>query len=316
MVLQTVLATLGVLTLARAGFWLVSLVWSEFLRPGTKLGSRYGKGTWAVVTGASDGLGKCFSKEIAKQGLNVVLVSRTESKLKAVAEEIESKYKVQTKIVVLDMANATRADLESKVGGAVKGLDVSLLINNVGLNVEYPLVFHEFPDDKVDSIVHVNILVTTQLTKVLLPQLRSRKRAGIIFLSSSSGTCPTAMLSVYGASKAYLDNFSQTLAVEYAPEGIDVLSFAPSLLHTPMTNKRKPDMMTPDPVKAVRPALAKLGQQYKTNPYWVHALIDMIATGPFRTQFMQYLLGMHKTIQKKAIRKREKMAKEAAAKSQ
>ena len=100
-------------------------------------------GAWAVVTGATDGIGKAYCEALAKRGLNVVLISRTLSKLQDCAKEIEEKYKVSTKIVAADFSKASNAGFTDPIAAAIKDLTIGVLVNNVGLSYDMPAYFVE-----------------------------------------------------------------------------------------------------------------------------------------------------------------------------
>ena len=129
-----------------------------FLRPSKNLKKL---GQWAVVTGATDGIGKAYALKFAKAGMGVVLISRTKSKLDAVKKEIEEKHQgVQVKVVVCDYSSFDDS-ARSKVAKAVKGLDVGVLVNNVGVSYVFPKYFSELSEDEVsDSLNSVRSTAT------------------------------------------------------------------------------------------------------------------------------------------------------------
>lgn len=123
-----------------------------FLRPSKNLKKL---GEWAVVTGATDGIGKAYAFKLAKRGLNIVLISRTEAKLNAVKAEIEEKYpSVQVKVVICDYSDFN-AKLRAKVEKAVKDLDVGVLVNNVGVSYQFPKYFSELNEEEVAGLMEV-----------------------------------------------------------------------------------------------------------------------------------------------------------------
>jgi 17beta-estradiol 17-dehydrogenase / very-long-chain 3-oxoacyl-CoA reductase len=128
-----VLAALGFLVLLSAVSRLLRGIWCVFLRPSKNL-SYYGK--WAVVTGCTDGIGKGFALELAKRKLSVVLISRNQTKLVELAQEIESKYKVETRVLAADFTEGELQPIVDRVEATLSDLDIGILINNVGLS--YP----------------------------------------------------------------------------------------------------------------------------------------------------------------------------------
>lgn len=130
--LQTMLATTGELVALSALLSILSFAWRHFLRPSKDL-RKYGK--WAVVTGATDGIGKAYAFELARKGLSVLIISRTQSKLDATAEEIRSKHSgIEVRTLAIDFSSfgAPKDPLRAKVAAAIDGVDVGVLINNVG----------------------------------------------------------------------------------------------------------------------------------------------------------------------------------------
>eukprot|EP00124_Ichthyophonus_hoferi_P003374 Ihof_evm2s289 gene=Ihof_evmTU2s289 len=193
-------------------YYIVKLVYIYFLRPGKDL-KKYG--AWAVVTGSTDGIGKAYAMELARKGLNIVLVSRALDKLNVVAKEIEDKHKVQTKVVAIDLSGDD--SIYKSLSDALNDLPIGVLVNNAGVGYEHPEYFLDLPQSKIDTIVHVNMRALTMVTKIVLPGMVERRTGAIVNISSSSAYLPMGLLSVYSASKAYVDFFSRGLAQEYGP---------------------------------------------------------------------------------------------------
>ena len=125
---------------------LLSAFFKYFLRPGKNLKKL---GEWAVITGATDGIGKAYAKALAKKGFNIVLISRTESKLIDTKDEITAKYpSVSVKYVVCDYSKFDQASTQATVKSAISGLQIGILINNVGVSYRYPQFFHELSDEE------------------------------------------------------------------------------------------------------------------------------------------------------------------------
>jgi len=296
-----VLAGLGGLVAARwvLGFLAVRLFGGINLK---KLGAK--QGGWAVVTGASDGIGKGYALELAKRGFNIMLISRTEAKLKAVAEEIENKYKVKTDVLAIDFINADNATFEAinnaigKLGG-----QVGVLVNNVGINYDYPLFFLE-ADGKLDQdIVNVNINVTNKMTKLVLPRMLEHKAGAVINLSSMSGLVPTPMLAVYSGTKAYINFFSQCLSSEYKSRGIVAQSVTPGLVVSNMSKVRKTSLMVASPEAIASASIDTLGKRLEYSPHWFHRLIIAVQLAMPRSFALGFLRDYNVKIQKAALRK-------------
>ena len=138
--LQTMLMTMGALVTLSALQAILSFAWRHFLRPSKDL-RKYGK--WAVVTGATDGIGKAYAFELARKGQSVLLISRTQSKLDSTAEEIRSKHSgIEVRVLAIDFSSFGAGNPQhAKVAAAIDGMDVGVLINNVGTSCPAPEAF-------------------------------------------------------------------------------------------------------------------------------------------------------------------------------
>lgn len=196
-----VLFSLGSLSLLRLSLSILKWVYVNFLRPGKNL-KKYG--SWAVITGPTDGIGKAFAFQLARKGLNLVLVGRSPNKLDEVSASIKSKSgSTQIKNVVVDFSG----DLDdgvSRIKDAIQGLDVGLLINNVGVSYPYARFFHEVDEKLLNDLIKVNVVGTTKVTQAVLPGMVERKKGAIVNIGSGAAiVIPSDPLySVYAASKA------------------------------------------------------------------------------------------------------------------
>uniref|UniRef100_A0A8B9CEL1 Hydroxysteroid 17-beta dehydrogenase 3 n=1 Tax=Anser brachyrhynchus TaxID=132585 RepID=A0A8B9CEL1_9AVES len=176
-------------------------------------------GEWAVVTGAGDGLGKAYSFELAKRGLNVVMISRTLEKLQRVATEIEQATGQKVKVIQADF---TRNSVYENIEKGLQGLEIGVLVNNVGmLHNPLPCRFLNAPDVD-ENLVNCNIISATKMTRIILKQMEPRQKGLILNLSSGLGTFPCPLYTMYSASKVV------------APYGVS----------TPMTMHQKPGLIT------------------------------------------------------------------------
>lgn len=284
---------------------------------------KYGKpGTWAVVTGASDGLGKEFAGQLAAKGFNLVLVSRTQSKLDTLASEITAKFAAkapQVKTFAMDFAKDDDADYE-RLAELIKGLDVGILINNVGQSHSIPVSFLDTPRDELQNIITINCLGTLKVTQVVAPILKQRKKGLVLTMGSFGGWTPTPYLATYSGSKAFLQQWSNALASELADDNVDVQLILSHLVTTAMSKIRRASLLVPAARPFVKAALGKVGTGgYQTapntyTPWWSHA---------FMLWFIENIPGvnswivinnnksMHIDIRKRALRKAERQLKEA-----
>ncbi|XP_077864262.1 very-long-chain 3-oxoacyl-CoA reductase-B-like [Saccoglossus kowalevskii] len=164
-----------------------------------------GLGNWAVVTGATDGIGKAYAEQLAEKGLNIVLLSRTLAKLENVAQEIESRYNVTTKVLQVDFTGGP--EIYKHIAELLNNLDIGVLVNNVGTNHSNPEYFTNSPNKFIPDILNVNILACTMMTKIVLPQMVKRRKGVIINISSAAGLNPLPLLLIYSSTKAFMDFF-------------------------------------------------------------------------------------------------------------
>ena len=285
---------------------------------------KYGKkGTWAVVTGASDGLGKEYAIQLAQKGFNLLLISRTASKLETLSTEIKQKYagsNIDVKVLAMDFSKNQDGDY-AKLKALVDGLDVGILINNVGQSHSIPVPFVQTPKDEIRDIITINCTATLRVTQIVAPGMVQRKRGLILTMGSFGGWLPTPLLATYSGSKAFLQQWSTALGGELAGSGVDVELCLSYLVTTAMSKVRKTSLMIPNPRQFVRAALGKIGRSggaqnmaYTSTPYWGHALMQW---------WLENTLGiggkvvvaknkeMHESIRKRALRKAERDAKKA-----
>jgi 17beta-estradiol 17-dehydrogenase / very-long-chain 3-oxoacyl-CoA reductase len=251
---------------------------------------------WAIVTGAGDGLGRSLAIQIARRGLNVVLIGRTHSKLGDVASEIASKYRVDTHVVTFDFAKATRADYDFLIKKEIGSLDVALLINNVGMSYDAPTPLAESTVDLNTNIIRVNVDSPTLMTEALLPQLLKRGCGGIINMSSLSGIVPFPMFSVYNGTKAYNRLFSLALGAELAGSKdalIDVLTVTPGVVLTHMSKGRKKSFFNVPADSTASQILDKVSFTCETCGNWHHDIAKIfykyLYTDKLRLQFINEL---------------------------
>jgi len=194
-------------------------------------------------------------------------------RLKELASEIETKYKVKTKCVEYDFGNEDPEKFK-KLAKELEGLTITILVNNVGIASDYLKYFHEHDVEEMDKMVRINIEAPNHMTKLIIPQMMERKMGAIINLSSTSAEegIATPLFSIYGASKAYNKKFSDTLSAEYKQYGIDVLCVHPGFVTSKMTRLRNPSLFVCDEVTLARCSLDKLGYYKSINPWYMHSL--------------------------------------------
>lgn len=278
---------------------------------------KYGpKGSWAVVTGASDGLGKEYAKQLAAKGFNIVLVSRTQSKLDALASELSG---VQTKVLAMDYSQNNDADY-ARLAELVENLDVAILVNNVGQSHSIPTAFIETEKKELQDIVTINCLGTLKTTQIIAPGMAKRRRGLILTMGSFGGWMPIPFLATYSGSKAFLQHWSSALAGEMKEHEVDVHLVLSYLVCSAMSKVKRPSAMVPTPRPFVRAALGKIGlgstqnMAYSYTPWWSHAIMQWWVektVGIGSKVGIVFNLKAHKDIRARALRKAAREAKKA-----
>ncbi|KAJ5172781.1 hypothetical protein N7492_005374 [Penicillium capsulatum] len=318
------LPTVGALLLLGTGGLVVACkVWtflrvllSLFVLPGKPLRSFGPPGSWAVITGASDGLGKEFALQLARAKFNLVLVSRTESKLVALANEITKQYpNVETKTLAMDFSRNADADYAA-LGSLVSDLDVSVLVNNVGQSHSIPVPFVQTPASEMADIITINCTGTLRVTQLVVPGMTQRRRGLVLTMGSFGGLLPTPLLATYSGSKAFLQQWSTALGAELAPYGVEVELIQAYLITSAMSKVRRASASIPTPRAFVRSVLSKIGRHggsssyaYSSSPYWSHGIMAWFltsVTGPMNRFVLSQNKAMHESIRKRALRKAER----------
>ncbi|XP_069189514.1 very-long-chain 3-oxoacyl-CoA reductase [Procambarus clarkii] len=253
----------------RAHFW--SRLWDK------KLVETYGK--WAVVTGCSDGIGKEYAKELAKRGMNIVLISRTLDKLQKVSTEIVQEYGVETEVVQVDFLDGR--NIYEDIAKHLQDKEIGILVNNVGVMLHHPMEFELASEKDIWSHVNVNVASVPAMTKLVLPGMLLRGKGAIINVASIAGLYPIPLMGIYAATKTFVDFFSHSLEWEYRGSGITVQTILPSYVSTNMTkfldNIHKPSLFVPDAPTFVSNAINTLGYARRTSGYWAHGILVYMA---------------------------------------
>jgi short-subunit dehydrogenase len=185
-------------------------------------------GPWAVVAGASEGIGASFSRKLAARGLNVVLVARRIEPLQALASELRDAHSVEIRVHSLDLGDA---DAVRGIRDATEGLEVGLFIYNAAYS---PIgAFLEIEVEDHLEAVDVNVLGVLRMSHYFGRRLAQRGGGGIILMSSMSGLQGTAMVANYAATKAYDAILAEGLWYELREHGVDVLGCVAGATQTP-----------------------------------------------------------------------------------
>ena len=226
-------------------------------------------GPWAVVTGASEGIGRGYALELARRGLNVVLMSRSREKLEKVAVEIRETHHREALVIPVDFTDGQ--SVYPTLYEQIKNLEIGILVNNVGLGQD-PSYFLETTKRRHRFIIELNCQTMVQMTHLLLPAMVARGHGAIINISSYSSSSPFQLIGVYAATKIFVNYFSAGLAAEYGSRGILVQNVMPHLVATAMT-KVDFNLLTPTGNTYARSAVSTIGVLATTYGCLPHAIV-------------------------------------------
>ncbi len=218
--------------------------------------ARYGP--WALVTGASEGIGESFARALASRGLNLMLVARREGPLEALAAELRAAHAIQVRTASADVA---RPDLLAVLDVLAGDDEIGLLVHNAAFSALGP--FLDRPLDDLMKVIDVNCRAPLAMAHHFARRMVPRGRGGIILMSSLAGGQGTPMVAAYAASKAFEIVLAEGLWDELRPHGVDVLACRAGPTRTPSYEASRPrkkvPMMESGPV--VEEALAALGRK-------------------------------------------------------
>ncbi|KAI1289499.1 Very-long-chain 3-oxoacyl-CoA reductase [Halotydeus destructor] len=233
-------------------------------------------GSWAIVTGSTDGIGLEYAKAMAAKGYNLLLISRTASKLEATEEMLLTNY-LNCKDIRTLVADFSSLDIYENVKDTINQLpgDIAVLINNVGIAYNRYELFGNLdashPKNFDETIINVNIVSCTKMTEIVLPIMEQQATGLIMNISSVSATAPLPMLALYAATKTFGDTFSQALSLECTSNGVLVQSVVPGYVSTKLS-KMDASWLVPTAEDYVRASLRAVGHGNRTYGHWIHAL--------------------------------------------
>ncbi|MCB0501902.1 MAG: SDR family NAD(P)-dependent oxidoreductase [Bacteroidetes bacterium] len=218
-------------------------------------------GTWAIVTGASSGIGVEFAKQLAEMGFNLVLIARRIENMEQLGKELQSKYNIEYKAVELDL---TTEGFYATVAKVIDGLDVGLLVNNAGINCEG--AFYRGGLDRNVGMIRLNVEAPFILAHEIGKQLIEKGKGGIIFTASTSAFQAMPYFTHYAATKAYVLSLAESMHYEFRKKGVDVIALCPGPTESEMARglEGNPLVMKAEPV--VKSALKSLGRRAHVVP--------------------------------------------------
>lgn len=184
---------------------------------------------WALITGASSGIGAEFARRLAAHGMHLVLTARRKELLDALAEELHTRHGTKTEIIAGDLTDPAEPQRLCEAI-ASKGIAIELLVNNAGFG--WVGTVDETDASRMRNLVQLNVASLTDLTYRLLPPMLERGHGGVINVSSVAGFQPVAYMPTYSASKAFVLHFSEALWAECRDRGVTVTALCPGTTQT------------------------------------------------------------------------------------
>jgi len=266
-----------------------------------KIKEKYGP--WALITGASSGIGEEFAKQLGKLGLNLILVARRKDQLDHIGKTIEDQYSVRVKTIAVDLTQERFLD---EIRKTTDSLTIGLLINNAGLWEMGDYLGITLEDEL--SMIELNIKTPAILTHHFAAKMMENKKGGIINVASMLGYLGVPYSTIYAATKAFELVKSEGLWYELKKEGVDVLSLNPGLTKTEMISKYDFSHMPMSPLrpeKVVVAGLKALGKKSQVIPGTMNKILGILSkhvmSRDMNTKMFGLLIGKTNSKLKKTI---------------
>ncbi|KAF4633248.1 hypothetical protein G7Y89_g4879 [Cudoniella acicularis] len=287
----TLLASIGLIWISRFLLSTYHFINTYFLHKSTlplyRHRSTSGKPPWAIVTGASDGIGRGYAHELASHGFNLILHGHNSQKLQAVQYCLRETFpQIQTRVLLLDASTHSLSSLKEleEAVETLKDLHITILINNVGTGATpsghvFGNLECERPAD-IDGILNTNARFPAHFTRSVIPLLLSHNKPALILTMGSISDMGSPYLSVYSGCKAFDTAFSRSLTREMRAEGrehVEVLGIMTcQVTETAMENSPS-SILKPNAVDYARAALGRVGCGYDVvEGCWPHALLRAV----------------------------------------
>ncbi len=184
---------------------------------------------WALITGASSGIGAAFARKLSALGMHLVLTARREDLMRELAEELDTRHGTRTEVIATDLSqtDSPRALVDEIER---RGIAIELLVNNAGFAVVSDVEHVDV--ERVQAMLRLNVGTVTELTHRLLGPMLARGHGAVINVSSVAGFQPVAYMGAYAASKAFVLHFSEALWSEVRDQGVTVMALCPGATRT------------------------------------------------------------------------------------
>ncbi|CAH6788197.1 Hsd17b12 [Phodopus roborovskii] len=215
------------------------------------------------------------------------------------SKESEEKFKVETRTIAVDF---TLDDIYDKIKTGLAGLEIGIL------GLYFCHIYDSFFGFHctIKKLININVLSVCKVTRLVLPGMVERSKGVIVNISSATGLLPIPLLTVYSATKAFVDFFSQCLHEEYKSKGIFVQSVLPYFVATKLAKIRRPTLDKPSPETFVKSAIKTVGLQSRTTGYVVHALMGSINSILPRWIYFKITMGFNKSLRNHYLKKTKK----------
>jgi len=226
-------------------------------------------GEWAVVAGASYGIGGHYAEELAKRGCNLIIIGHDENGLKDVEKRIRSKYSVQVRSLVADFSDGMKGF--DAVKTLLKSLDIGVLINTAACDLAYK-TFDKLDGADMKRTIDVNCGTPTVLMNMILPGMLAKKKGVIVNFGSFVGEANCPMPTVYPATKTFCHKLTRDLQVWYKNSGVVFQTVLPGVVGTPMAYNADTSLLIPSPETYTASLVKTVGWMDVTSGYIPHDL--------------------------------------------
>lgn len=232
-------------------------------------------GPWAVVTGASEGIGREMASCLAEAGLNLLLVARRQSVLDEIADDLTKRYDIETRIISADLA---KHDDVERVIDSTDTLNIGVLVACAGFGTSGRLINSSLEQEL--NMLDVNCRAVLALSHAFGRRFAKQQRGGIVLMSSLLAFQGVPRAANYAATKAYVQTLGEGLRLELAPSNIDVLVSAPGPVKSGFADRADMRMsMALGPKVVARETLDALGRKTTVRPGWLSKLLEGSFTG-------------------------------------